>query len=81
MVHNTISFRFIIYLKKLIVSQRFSGNGCKKDVRLIALRPHILGIAKRLNQMNYEETIFPRRDIYVGRRRTHTTIIYTQNEH
>ena len=36
----------------------------KKDVRLVALRPHILGIAKRLNQMNYEETIFPRRGIY-----------------
>ena len=38
----------------------------KKDVRLVVLRPHILGIAKRLNQMNFEETIFPRRDIYVG---------------
>ena len=35
-------------------------------MRLAALRPHILGIAKRLNQMNNEETIFPRRDIYVG---------------
>lgn len=34
----------------------------KKDVRLVALRPHILGIAKRPNEMNYEETIFPRRE-------------------
>ena len=38
----------------------------KKDVRLVALRPWILGIAKRPSRMNYEETIFPRRDIYVG---------------
>ncbi|MBR5860915.1 MAG: hypothetical protein IKY71_06160 [Bacteroidaceae bacterium] len=35
-------------------------------MRLVALRPHILGIAKRPNEMNNEETIFPRRDIYVG---------------
>ena len=33
----------------------------KKDVRPIVLRPRILGIAKRPNRMNYEETIFPRR--------------------
>ena len=33
----------------------------KKDVRLVALRPHILGIAKRPIRMNHEETIFPRR--------------------
>ena len=38
----------------------------KKDVRLIALRPQNRGIAKRLNKMNGEETIFPRRDIYIG---------------
>ena len=36
----------------------------KKDVRLVALRPQNRGIAKRLNRMNGEETIFPRRDIY-----------------
>ena len=38
----------------------------KKDVRLIALRPQNRGIAKRLIRMNIEETIFPRRKIYVG---------------
>ena len=38
----------------------------KKRRETCALRPHILGIAKRLNQMNNEETIFPRRDIYVS---------------
>ena len=37
----------------------------KKDVRLVALRPQNRGIAKRLSGMNYEETIFPRRGIYL----------------
>ena len=46
--------------------QLIIGYKNKKDVRLVALRPHILGIAKRPNEMNNEETIFPRRDIYVG---------------
>ena len=35
-------------------------------MRLVVLRPRILGIAKRLTGMNYEETMFARRDIYVG---------------
>ncbi len=38
----------------------------KKDVRLVVIHSHILGIAKRPIRMNNEETIFPRRDIYVG---------------
>ena len=49
----------------------------KKRRETCALRPHILGIAKRLNQMNIEETIFPRRDIYVGGVK-HTTYTYTE---
>ena len=41
-------------------------NAIKKDVRLVVLRPQNRGIAKRLIRMNIEETIFPRRKIYVG---------------
>ena len=51
----------------------------KKDVRLVALRPHILGIAKRPNEMNNEETIVPRRGIYtLAMRILHITGIYTE---
>ena len=38
----------------------------KKDVRLESYVHQLVGIAKRLNQMNNEETIFPRRDIHIG---------------
>ena len=52
---------------------RLTGNPKnKKDVRLVALRPQNRGIAKRLSRMYVEETILPRRNIYMD---------YTQNAH
>lgn len=48
------------------VSCLSAWQGNKKRRETCALRPQNRGIAKRLNQMNNEETIFPRRDIYVG---------------
>ena len=41
-------------------------------MRLVALSPRIQGIAKRPTRMNYEETIFPRREYTMG---------YAQNAH